>query len=84
MTRSRRRGWFCFVPDAIFLEMTKLHPIIAEFGTEVAAKAHDKWFRVQVEARLKSTKPRNPHYEVMRPASKTIRERANAAARLGN
>lgn len=44
--------------------MAKLDPIISEFDTEEDAEAYDKWFREQVEAGLRSTKPRVPHAEV--------------------
>jgi hypothetical protein len=64
--------------------MAKLDPIISEFESDEAAEAYDVWFRAQVEAGMASTKPRIPHSDVMARVRKTIAEKRDASARLGN
>jgi hypothetical protein len=64
--------------------MAKLDPIVSEFESDEAAEAYDVWFRAQVEAGMASTKPRIPHSDVMARVCKTIAEKRDASARLGN
>ena len=58
--------------------MAKLDPIVSEFDTEEEADAYDKWFREQVEAGLRSTKPRIPHAEVKKRTQAIIDNYRNA------
>lgn len=64
--------------------MGKLDPIYSEFDTEEEAEAHDKWFRAQVEAALKSTEPDTPHDQVMAEIDAIIEKHRAAQARLGS
>jgi hypothetical protein len=64
--------------------VAKLDPIVSEFESDEAAEAYDVWFRAQVQAGIASTKPRIPHADVMARVRKTIAEKRDASARLGN
>jgi hypothetical protein len=64
--------------------MAKLDPIVSEFESDEAAEAYDVWFRAQVQAGMASTKPRIAHADVMARVRKTIAEKRDASARLGN
>ena len=63
--------------------MAKLDPIVSEFETEEDAAAYDIWFRAQVEAGLKSTKPRIPHQEAMTRIQKTLDKHRSVRPDLG-
>ena len=64
--------------------MAKLDPIVSEFETEEDAAAYDIWFRAQVEAGLKSTKPRIPHDQVVAETQAIIEKHRRAQSDLGN
>jgi hypothetical protein len=56
--------------------MTKLSPIISEFGTEKEAEAYYKWFRAKVQAALDDPRPPVPHDEAMARIRRVIAEKA--------
>jgi|GWRWMinimDraft_11_1066019.scaffolds.fasta_scaffold01304_5 hypothetical protein len=59
----------------------KLSPMVSEFETDEQAASYDRWFRNQVDAGLKSTKPLLSHQQAMDRIAAELTERRIARAK---